>query len=121
MNGRRDEPSSGVKGRKLVEGTPVVASERAPPRNGGPSDALTPAALNERICAKYVAPTGSVRPLSAVCANHGALRGAPPSAPKKGLARACRSAPWASELSRLANDPKMICVRAVYARMAELE
>src|SRR5438093_12965331 len=45
MNGRRDEPSSGVKGRKLVEGTPVVASERAPPRNGGPSDALTPAAF----------------------------------------------------------------------------
>src|SRR5256886_4023441 len=27
----------------------------------------------------------------------------------------------ASELSRLANDPKMICVRAIYARMAELE
>src|SRR5213594_564560 len=103
MNGRRDEPSSGVKGRKLVEGTPVVASERAPPRNGGPSEALTPAALNERICAKYVAPKGSVRPLSAVCANQGALRGAPPG------------------LSRLANDPKMICVRVVYARMAELE
>src|SRR5206468_6635860 len=83
MNGRRDEPSSGVKGRKLVEGTPVVASERAPPRNGGPSDALAQAALNERICAKYVAPKGSVRPLSAVCANHGALTGAPPSPPKK--------------------------------------
>src|SRR5206468_6033133 len=97
MNGRRDEPSSGVKGRKLVEGTPVVASERAPPRNGGPSDALTPAAFERTDLRKI---PGAKRVCSAAIGGLRKPRRFERSATvrtKKGLARACRSAPWASE------------------------